>query len=194
MRARHRPADQGLRSRAVLPAALLALSLSLAACSGSDETTPDPTTGASDTSTTEPDAPEPSTTTSSPSTSEPPPTTPDGDGLALSVVGDDRQKRIVVGAAPDGDGSETLAGKLIIAEGECFSATTRDAAPTLLVFPERTTVDADRRPSVVLDGQAYPVGSPLSLRGAPLEVTAQDREAIQPCSPEGGAFLVTSVG
>ncbi len=168
MSSRRRPAGPVLRRAAALPLVLRGLSLPLAACSsGNDDGASEPTS------------------------------TPAPGALGLSVVGDDRQKRIVVaGSAPDGGtaGSETLTGKLIIAEGACYSATTRDAAPTLLVFPEGTSVDAAQRPSVVLDGQTYPVGSSLSLRGEPAAITEDEQASIEPCSPGGGAFLVSSAG
>lgn len=180
------------------------LVLSVAACGGSDDVVPAATSDAPSVSAPAAESPSaavpPSNSSPAPSTepsSEPaqsvePTTAPAG--LFLTVVGDDRNKRAVVGGSTtEAGGGETLQGKLVLSEGACFYATAPQGAPVLLVFPEGTTTDGSRQPAVVVGGTSFSVGSSVSLTGAPVELSEQEAAAVRPCFPKGGAFLVSAV-
>ena len=99
-----------------------------------------------------------------------------------------------VTAAGDATGTETLNGKLIIAERGCLHVTNRKGAPTLLVFPGNAKLDANRKPTMVIDGARYPVGTRLTLTGETMQLDAAQAGQIEPCVARGKVFQIAEIG
>lgn len=160
-----------------------ALCLTLAACGGNDNKSDDaPSTDS--TSSTSPD-------NDASATVEPTPA-PEPAGLDLNTVVS--QEITAVTGATDSTGSETLAGKLIIADNGCLHLTARNAAPTLLVFPADVSLDTKKKPTMVLDGARYPVGSLITLTGETLNLNAAQRAQTAPCVAPGEVFQIAKIG
>lgn len=111
----------------------------------------------------------------------------------LSVIDNGHGKHAVVSSKISGGGTETLSKKLIIANGACFYATASDAAPTLLIFPDDTTLSHEGRPAIELDGKRYLVGSRLKFTGDTVSLSDDQHGQIAPCVPQGKVFQVTGL-
>ncbi|WP_048306627.1 hypothetical protein [Halomonas sp. PR-M31] len=111
----------------------------------------------------------------------------------LSVIDNGHGKHAVISSKSSTDNAETLSRKLIIANGACFYATARNAAPTLLIFPSDTKITHDGRPAIELEGKRYFVGAHLKFTGTEVTISDDQRSQISPCSPHGNVFQVTGI-
>ncbi len=170
----------------------VALALVLSGC-GSDDASDDTATTPSATPTETPSE-TPSETLESPEATptETDSPTPGASPLEVSVVTGGRGLSAVV-ASTAGDGTEEVAGKVIVAQRGCLHLTNRSGPPTLLVLPPGAEIDTARRPTLLLDGARYPVGTPVRLTGAALTLDAEQAAAISPCVARGPVFQVASV-
>ncbi|MDN5894469.1 MAG: hypothetical protein L0H93_10630 [Nocardioides sp.] len=157
-----------------------ALCAALAGCGGEDNA--EPTSEATESS----DAP----TASAPT---PTPTPEAEEPAALDLVTTSGRDLTAVTAKGESTGNESLDGKLIIAERGCMHLTSRTGPPTLLVFPAGATLDADRKPTMVVDGKRYPVGSRLSLTGETMQLTADEAKRASPCVARGDVFRIAAI-
>lgn len=162
-----------------------ALCVALAACGGNDS---------DDRSDDVPSA-EPTSSTSSDSdssaTEEPAPTQRPATLDLDTVVSQDITT--LTGSAASA-GTETLAGKLLSADNGCLHLTTRNGAPTLLVFPTGVSLDTAKKPTMVLDGARYPVGTQVNLSGERLNLNAAQMAQAAPCVAQGDVFQVAKIG
>lgn len=113
--------------------------------------------------------------------------------LTLQTVSNGQGNSVVVANGAIDAGTQTLSEKLIIADEGCFHATARDAAPTLLIFPEGTTVTSNGKPSVEVGGASYAVGSQLTFTGTTVTLSAENLAEAAPCAPHGAVFVVSSL-
>ncbi len=162
----------------------VALALALAACSGADTEAE----SGSDTSTVDSPSSTPSTTPSADPSVAPAQPAP----LEVFVVSGGRGLSTLV-ADTAGDGTEELAGKIIVAERGCLHVTRRTGPPTLLVLPPGAEMETDRRPTLLLDGARYPVGTPIQLTGEIIAFDADQAAAARPCVVRGQVFRVATV-
>lgn len=176
------------RVHPIVMAAALGVGLCLAAagCANGDGST-----GAGTTATPAPSsATAPATATAPPATTSPSSTV--SAALKLDTVTDNQGKYAVVasaGGAPTQ--TQTLNDKLIIAENGCFHATGRNGPPTLLIFPAGTTISANGKPAIMLDGKTLPVGSPINLTGESVTLSQENSARAKPCVARGDVFRIT---
>ena len=111
----------------------------------------------------------------------------------LSIVEDDQGKKIIISDGSDGPSSETLNEKLILAEGGCYHATSFDGAPILLLFPTGSTLDGGDKPAVIASGSSYALGSPVTLTGDRVLLSAEQLSQAAACVPLGEVFRVASL-
>lgn len=189
-----------------------ALCVALTACGSDDDASSsenrsgaDPTTSES---TSESPSESPGETPSEPP-AESPSETPDGEpsgaveptpskdseGKSDLKVGTVSARNLTALTASGGaDGTETRSGKLIIAERGCLHLTTRKGPPTLLVFPAKADLDAARKPTLVLAGKRYPVGTRLDLTGETIQLAPAQADKAAPCVARGEVFRISKIG
>lgn len=177
------------RYRSLIAAATVLLVLG--GCSDdADETPTEETTSTTPTTSASPSA-EPG-----PSPDEDPTATPDAapkpTELDIEVVSPGRDLSMLV-ARTAGTGSKSRSGKIIVAERGCVHMTRRDARPILLVLPPGAELDAQRRPTLVVDGARFPVGTPVTVRGDTVALDADQASAARPCVARGKVFRVAKI-
>ena len=148
-------------------------------------TAAEPTPAAPSTSVEQTEAPSPTPEATQPTES--------ATALTLQTVTNDQGNYAVLATGTSAASTETLSEKLITADHGCFHATARDAAPTLLLFPEGTSITSNGKPSVVVGGANYAVGSRLTFSGTTVTLSSENLLEAAPCEPHGAVFLVSSV-
>lgn len=131
--------------------------------------------------------------TSTPEATKPAETTEAASTLTLLATSNGQGNYIVTANGVADAGTETLNEKLITADRGCFHATARDAAPTLLIFPDGTTLTSNGKPSIEVGGASYAVGSQLTFTGTTVTLSAENLAEAAPCEPHGAVFLVSSI-
>ena len=117
---------------------------------------------------------------------------PAKDKLALDTVKNKEHKIAVVSTGKSASGNDSLNTKLIIADHGCFHAVNKQGPPTLLVFPEDTTLNSKGKPTVTVGGTSIRVGQQVEFTGKKITLSSDQASQAKPCYAKGDVFQVAS--
>ncbi|PCC25454.1 hypothetical protein CIK75_07145 [Glutamicibacter sp. BW78] len=117
---------------------------------------------------------------------------PAKDTSALDTVKNKEHKIAVVSTGASASGKDSLDTKLIIADHGCFHAVNQQGPPTLLVFPEDTTLNSKGKPTVTVGGTSVRVGQQVTFTGKKINLSTDQASQAKPCRAKGDVFQVAS--
>ncbi|MDN5756094.1 MAG: hypothetical protein L0H32_10070 [Micrococcaceae bacterium] len=117
---------------------------------------------------------------------------PAKDTSALDTVKNKEHKIAVVSTGASASGKDSLNTKLIIADHGCFHAVNQQGPPTLLVFPEDTTLNSKGKPTVTVGGTSIRVGQQVTFTGKKINLSTDQASQAKPCRAKGDVFQVAS--
>ncbi|MGP5073421.1 hypothetical protein ACTXI0_13545 [Arthrobacter rhombi] len=117
---------------------------------------------------------------------------PAKDASALDTVKNKEHKIAVVSTGASASGKDSLNTKLIIADHGCFHAVNQQGPPTLLVFPEDTTLNSKGKPTVTVRGTSIRVGQQVTFTGKKINLSTDQASQAKPCRAKGDVFQVAS--